>query len=179
MKILKNFLLVFLISFLCGCSSGTTAISEIDSLYFEHSQYDADMRYVRSYGNLTRNGEVYYISLNNFLWYYDEASGLYGKLCGKPECTHDTENCNAFIRMKFNGDGVQIYENKLYYGDGQGGLYCAGLDGNGEELVTALWTGNGSNFKWMIHRGYLYQTGNYYVVENGQDKLNLKIARKV
>ncbi len=80
--------------------------------------------------------------------YYDKASGICNVLCGKPECTHDSEECNAVPTGKSESVfGMGIRRDKIYWitdrvtseghYDGRC-LYRMNLDGTGREEVRVL-----------------------------------------
>lgn len=56
------------------------------------------------------SGGVYFIS-NDFILFSDDHSDSIIKLCGRPDCTHNNQDCNAYIK-----DGCQIayYNGYLY-----------------------------------------------------------------
>lgn len=46
------------------------------------------------------------------LQYYDKPSGISGALCADPACTHDTNDCGAYIVF---GASLSYYDEKLYW----------------------------------------------------------------
>ena len=114
------------------------------------------------------NFESYYENFRKYVFYIDKESGESGYLCGKPGCSHDSEDCGAYLGDK------QLLTFCLY----EGKLYAALKevhDGRGEIVLIAGRTG-GSGFSEIgiipsdayaldspgadpmvcIHRGYLY-----------------------
>ena len=105
---------------------------------------------------------------SSYIYYYDESSDSYGKLCGKAECTHDSKKCNAYIEVWKST--LQVYDGALYFiGDG-GTLYRMELTGDAREEVMRLPAGNTANFKVVLHRGYVYYSEIKEVVEAGQSR---------
>ena len=49
---------------------------------------------------------------DSWIYYYDEANESFGKLCGRPECEHKGNGCNAYVSGIGN---VQVYEDQLYF----------------------------------------------------------------
>ncbi len=66
---------------------------------------------------ITRVGEVKEVARISAL---DTASGECMPLCGKPECTHDNAECNAYIDVKGLAARLSLSEGRLYWV--QGGL---------------------------------------------------------
>lgn len=36
---------------------------------------------------------------DSYIRYVDKATGISGVLCGKPECRHDSDSCNAYVML--------------------------------------------------------------------------------
>ena len=79
--------------------------------------------------------------------YYDNASGICSILCGKPECTHDSEECNAIVgSSSTSAFGMGILHDKIYWiadnhsESGYKGkyLYQMNLDGTGRNEVRQI-----------------------------------------
>ena len=111
------------------------------------------MQYAESQGRVVKVDTVYYIYSydTRFLYYYDENSGVSGKLCGKAECLHEDTSCNAYLGFTMN---MQVYDGYIYWLESGHMLYRADLAGNGRELVRDLQKEGAYYF--TIHRGYLY-----------------------
>ncbi len=109
-----------------------------------------------------------------YFMYYDKATGTGGKLCGKPECTHDDENCDAFFDGNIKALSLQIYDGKLYWHYG-GTIYRENLDGGEREKVASL---SYNDYTWgvMIHRGYAYSWLSQQVVNGGKVDLEMNIS---
>ena len=90
------------------------------------------------------NGILYYLGLSSGqafakVYYADLTEGESGALCGKPECTHDSADCNACVESE--GYGLIVYENKLYWLSSWGEnrfLLSEELDGTGQTKVMEL-----------------------------------------
>lgn len=52
-----------------------------------------------------------------YILYADHSSDTFRKLCGRSDCTHDTEDCNAWL---YRGNGLSYYQGKLYAFTGGG-----------------------------------------------------------
>lgn len=118
-------------------------------------------------------------STDRRLMYFDAASKSYIPLCNKPNCSHDSESCNAFFNS--NGEGevdylrsyIQYYDGCVYVAghdeEGYVYLYKAAPDGSACEKYMTLYKADlssakaeGENVKEFhspnicIHRGYVY-----------------------
>ena len=111
-----------------------------------------------------------------FIKYVDKATGIAGPLCGKPECKHNDENCNAYTYLS---DCLIMGGDRLYWiCDTQEdftmrSLFSAALDGTDrreEARYSKDWFGKGySTFPWYIyHDGYIYYGAQINVIENGE-----------
>jgi len=118
------------------------------------------------------------------IYYLDKESGMSTVLCGKPECSHTNDTCNAYAYGNF----LTYYNGKLYwsnsdYVDENGTIVNYGerlhrmnIDGTEHEVVQELDFepgGDTSNFltKPIIHRGIVYfaYSGRLYAVSLGAD----------
>ncbi|MCD8146599.1 MAG: DUF5050 domain-containing protein [Clostridiales bacterium] len=107
------------------------------------------------------SGEGYYfVGSNGYVYYIDKATESATILCGKPECSHDDEDCNAYA-----GSALTYYDGKLYYfsdiGSSWTQLYSMNLDGTDHTLVQTLDIDSaGDSYvgyaKPIIHRGMVY-----------------------
>lgn len=103
------------------------------------------------------------------IYYLDKESGASTVLCGKPECCHKDENCNASISAR----SLNYYDGKLYWThhdyvqengsvvDKGTRLHSMDLDGTNHKVIQNLeFTpgGNTSNYitEPIIHRGIVY-----------------------
>ena len=112
------------------------------------------------------------------LYYIDPESGESGLLCGKPDCTHDSENCNACIDS--TGDGFTVYQDKIYWLSRSivdRKLYCEDLDGTNRREVMSL----DKDSEWMtgnkpfieICNDTLYRCGSGSAVKDGEPIQNM------
>lgn len=126
----------------------------------------------------------YYFEYDVYVYYMDKATGNTTILCGKPECAHDSNTCNAYIYSPF----LTYYNGKLYYSNNDyvnengsyvnkgNRLYCMNLDGTNHSVVQELeFTpgGNTSDFITapIIHQGNVYfvYSSVLYIVPLGAD----------
>ena len=107
--------------------------------------------------------------------YYDKKSGQSGILCGKPECTHDTPDCNAIPADKMGAPfGLRVLKNKIYWiADKMSGglldgrsLYRMNPDGTGREEVRTLLPEEQRN-RMISGSRYADYTDDYVIVGGG------------
>lgn len=77
-------------------------------------EYDVQSAYSQMGGSVSRYDNVYYMKQDSWLFYYDDESKASGKLCAKPECSHDNESCNAYVGA---ASGIQVYDSMIYWAD--------------------------------------------------------------
>lgn len=112
------------------------------------------------------------------LYYIDLENGESGILCGRPECTHDSDSCNAYLDSM--GDGFTIYHDKIYWMTSsikERKLMRADIDGTNRKEVLVLdkeceWlTANKSFIE--IYNDTLYRCGCGNVVAEGEPINNM------
>ena len=89
----------------------------------------------RNFPEHTANGENgIYILDRSFIYYLENGTDVLIPLCGRPDCTHNSADCNAYI----DGSEITYYDGYLY-------VFCAGSDGkivrmdpDGSNHVTVL-----------------------------------------
>ncbi len=106
MKRVLAILLAITFLFLAGC----------DSLGAEEESVDTTRSYLHQNQQIhaAETADTIYLgSSDQFINYVDKESGISGVLCGKPECGHDGEDCNAWAYL-----GVRclfIQNERLYW----------------------------------------------------------------
>lgn len=115
--------------------------------------------------NGTDAGEALYANINrDYFIYCDKSTGNSGLVCGKPDCEHNSDECNSFISSSW---GMQYYEGYLYTVQTKGGGFALSkisVDGSEREnlgelidMEIVVQRPYGSNtIGWIIHRGYIY-----------------------
>ena len=162
------FLLCMLIC--AGCASSDERPMEIEmdlsKIHFDTSEKDVDLSTVMSKGQFCAYEGVDYTlsAVNSWIYYYDEANESFGKLCGRPECEHKGNGCNAYV---LGAGDLQVYEGQLYFMVGASALTRMGLDGMNRETVRVVNDLSGVNGSWVIHRDKIYTQVWKPVVENG------------
>lgn len=160
---------------------------ELDLSAMEYNpDTDAQSGFANYNSNVTKSEHGYYFfdtRYMGFMMYYDINSGQKVPLCNRPDCRHDSKECNAYYNGIFNpGEGVhfstdyvQFYNGSLYVigydAEQYVKLYKISEDGSSREYSTTLFkadftpsegTAIGTDHKaWTtpevcIHRGYVY-----------------------
>lgn len=157
--------------------------------------YDADISFVHhgsteSYALCQTEDTIYSFSCvssrqngSPVLMYTDRATGITLPLCGRPECAHSDDTCNAYVGGQ--ASGLRVYDGKLYWisdlSDGYT-LTRMNLDGTGRESVTTvdrqLVMGMSGDCTYVIHRDYVYICGIKEKVTGGEPKAIFTVYAK-
>ena len=167
MKRMKMALLALTLFVLASCRATTgTSGKEADGV-------DVDRAFKHLAGFLSSQAcdtdDTIYFGDGSYLYYVDKAAGVGGPLCGKPECSHNDMNCNAF----FSGgiDCLSYYVGRLYAVCHTSVISIA-LDGTDRllirELDRDLVPNSRSQSFWYFHRGYIYLSCQKRDVKNGE-----------
>ncbi len=110
----------------------------------------------------------YYID-ESYVYYTDRGNTKYVKLCGKPDCKHNSEDCNAYI----GPSSIGAYKDHIYwwrfdFTERGLSLYRMDLDGSNHEKVKNIFSSMSFSYSGKFHRGYLY----YTLGESNQDTSN-------
>jgi hypothetical protein len=112
---------------------------------------------------------TYISSGDGYLYYSEKGNTKYIKLCNKPDCTHSSEDCNAYIKRSIIG----YYDDKIYYVVWNN-LNCMDMDGSNHKRVKTLYEGYDNNFGYF-HNGYYYyvitKAGTIYLLGNDDNNL--------
>ncbi len=148
--------------------------------------YDAELTYTSFYGGFCETDDAFYFTRGDengfgyFIWYYDKASGISGKLCPRPECTHSDSTCNAYISTPTNAlsayDGGLICYDYDHYG-GKDKILSINPDGSGRR---ELRSDNSVEFdsypNQFFHRGYKYVFRKIDTITLGQVRSTLSFT---
>lgn len=122
---------------------------------------------------------VYYMDMfSSVIQYVDKATGISGPLCGKPECTHDSESCNAYVgsTARMFVDGGRLYTVGVVPEPVLGiPVYSMALDGTDRRTETYLddeiLPGSGNWPYYLLHDGVMYYGSVDQRIENGEEVL--------
>lgn len=115
--------------------------------------------YDRSWKNVYMNGAfiigsdvVYTGSLTDHrIYYLEKDMNQWRPLCAKPECSHNTEDCNAYLTTA----GIYWDEGYIYYYMGDA-LWRMKPDGSEHEKIKRISLPDGVSSTYLIYRGYIY-----------------------
>lgn len=165
---------------------GCNIVSDLEGLpeAKESQEYNYETDYNPSWivcnGAADANNQIYTNCDVNLIYYYQKSSKKLELLCGKPECDHSTEDCNAYIRSTM---GIQYYNGFLYVvsANDQFMLKKINMDGSERENIGSLAVGgsivetnnSGNSIFWIIHRGYIYYTYSASASTGSEDTYHL------
>ena len=117
------------------------------------------------------------------LFYYEFETGESGFLCGKPDCMHNTQDCNAFF---VSAEGLGAYDGKLYV-MWHDEVYRLNPDGTGRERIKDLTVRNSVTGKlegtllpygsseFHLHHGRIYYVNRNKVIVDGVPKYRINL----
>lgn len=114
------------------------------------------------------------MSQDNFIYYWDFSQNQCVYLCGKADCAHNSEECNAWFEGLLPYT-LEIYQGKLYlwaYSSAQAVLYRMDLDGSNRTEICRCQSSDGKsgvpNFS-KLYNGYCYMRAALGTGPNGHD----------
>ena len=125
-------------------------------------------------------------------YFYDTKTGLVMPLCGRPECSHKTEDCAAFYASTFGDLNYAFYNGELYWigdmkynkntGERLLNVYACGPDGMNRRVAVKLdweYDALASGF-FGIYDGRIYRGGvGRYVVNGNAESGSLIYSRAI
>ncbi len=118
----------------------------------------------------------YYWGDVGYLMFCDKTSGVSVPLCNRPDCEHNTSDCNAYFEVDYASDRYVVsmlmyYDGAVYIQgfDDQGyvNLYKVAADGSSREKCMSLFKVDTEDLEDFyrslnicIHRGYVYYIDN-------------------
>ena len=108
---IRSIVLIMTCLLLPGCTQSNGVYTD-ERFYTDEylSDYDVSEQYLSSNGYLDKQGTTYYVGAplsETWIHYYDDQTGTEGILCGKPECTHDSNLCNGYIFFSVRDTSIQ------------------------------------------------------------------------
>ncbi len=115
---------------------------------------------------------------SDFVQFVDKATGITGPLCGRPECGHNSKDCDAWVGQtaRMFIDGGRLYAVSMFPESGWGGypVYSMALDGKDHRtegyLDSEMLPGFGETPYYLLHNGVLYYGNLDHFIENGEEK---------
>ncbi len=162
---IKNDMLALLVAvILIGCQT-----NEYEEKDFRESGFSSVSDYFESHPN----GEGIYLFpdgfLGEYLYYYDFVKNSMIPACGRPECIHNSEECNAWYDLPIT-TSLQIYEGKIYVAcSGYRGcrIYQSDLDGANRKEVCKIDSSVGSVQNMLINHNNVFFVANSGTNEKG------------
>lgn len=121
----------------------------------------------------------YYFDNEGFLYFLDGATGNVTVVCARPECSHNDDNCNAWV----NTHMLSYYQGKLYYvnsdekSDSMYTLYSVNLDGTDHAKIQRLQL---EFVPWRTVIGYpILANGSLYFLEGDSQIYTVKLGEDV
>ncbi len=144
----------------CGQQATQEPEKELGEEYVSGSDYQT---FFGTMPQVQKVGDGYYLLVSERLFYYDGSMEQAVPVCGRADCNHLGENCNA----KMSGaNEINYYDHKFYYIASENDekekwfLYSLSEDGEQREKVLQIATldpqDQGISFQLCVHRGYAY-----------------------
>ncbi len=160
-KVSALIMLILVMACLVSCNTG--AVREpVQSSVLKPETYYTSFKISACFGRFieTPYGS-YFASGSRYIYYSHKGNTKYVKLCNKPDCSHNSEDCNAFLK----GSVIGYYDNKIYYRRFKH-IYCMDMDGCNHKIVKALYEEHCSNHGYF-HNGYYYYIKTNFAEYNG------------
>ena len=111
------------------------------------------------------------------MYFTDKKYSDWMQLCGRPECSHRTYDCNAYIGEDPGGSEIWLYGDHFYFflsnEDEEPELWRMKLDGTEHEKLMACSTEELNTFNWFFHNKYVFLTFVSNVPETAEIKREL------
>ena len=181
MRRIRSIVLIVTCLLLPGCTQSNDVYTD-ERFYTDDylPNYDVSEQHIVSSGYLDKQDTTYYACgplSETWIHYYDDQTGTEGILCGKPECTHDSNLCNGYIFIPM---GIQVYDQHLYWLSDATQIWRMNLQGTEREFVRTVEfakSGGIINIYFAIHRGYVYEGYVENEVEDGETYMRLHIRQ--
>lgn len=170
-KIKAVFLTGVLTGLLIGCSNNEEIYTDISQQPIVSFNEEEDQTFWY-FDGICKVDNGYYLFLDDLLYFCDDKSMQPVLLCTSPNCTHETEMCNAYfgvygdeLEKGFYTNILYVFNNNLYtigyeisdvidlY------LYCISKDGTERDKVSYLSSLDSEYFiaDYTAHKGFLYK----------------------
>ena len=124
-------------------------------------------------GSMAETPEGYYYLRDTFVYYCPRGESRFVPLCGKPNCTHNDPNCNAFVSL---GSPLELYDGMLYIDVGPDedalSFVKMKLDGTEHETVSTDLKAYGLNGSDYSFSSYLPHGKAYVTVKEDEPLLS-------
>ena len=144
----------------------------------ESASLDCDRAFTHLLRQFCATEDAFYFGDGNRLYYVDRTTGICAPLCGKPECGHKDESCNAYYPKPLTG--IANYDGRLYMMRSHDTVYSVAYDGTDRREVMTLSRDlipdNWSYVQYLMHRGHIYFSCTTGDVENGEPVYRFRIC---
>ena len=161
---------------LAGCSKTEqgTETGEASQGSWDWESYNLTLMHL---GGMLETPESYYVLANleegNFIYVSDKENMGWLPLCSRPDCSHDDENCNAYVEITTS---IGLYKENIYYTyngfDGDRStveLWKMDLSGENHQKVKEVPLIEGSSSDVISgYSGYFHKGYYLYSVDTGQ-----------
>ena len=142
------------------------------------ANFDSERGFIHMLRETCATEDAFYYGDGHLIYYVDRNTGISMPLCGKPECEHNNDTCNAYYPGALYN--ICNYNGRLYIIRSGVKIYSCNYDGtNRQEVMTLsrdLIPICGLYGHFQLHRGYLYYSGVGETVENGEAKYIYQIC---
>ena len=110
-------------------------------------------------GSFVETPDCYYHLRDGLIFFCPRGTAAFYPLCGKPNCSHSDENCNAWCG---EGGSFGYYDGALYAADANAGsirVVRMNLDGTDHEVVANVDTSKFGIYYCVFHHGKLFIAG--------------------
>lgn len=144
----------------------------------EGTDLDGDRGFIHMLRETCATEDAFYYGDGHLIYYVDRNTGINMPLCGKPECEHNDDTCNAYYKGALYN--ICSYDGRLYIIRSGVKVYSCDYDGTNRQEVMLLnhdlMPGSGLYGHFQLHRGYLYYSGVSETVKNGEAKYIYQIC---
>ena len=163
-------ILLLIFSQLIGCSETALQINTEQNSddYILKEDYQ---NYLNPYCGFVKGDNGYYFISNSLICFFDTTDNQIYPVCGKPDCSHNSESCSAFLSSFYFYPYILSYYNNALYVLGwetenskvrHNYIYQISLETYKRKRAAYLFDSMGLDNIWFsIHRGYVYYLYNY------------------
>lgn len=156
-------------------SSNLNNAKQIDILPVKESEYDLQNYWGTITHNFAKGDGGYYYTDNhgNYLMFFDETEQTSYPLCGLPDCSHNSSDCNAYIGMQkgvgYLTETVYYYKGYLYLLNSEGDLVRFSPDGSQRQKIATVYNygqgDTGTNLVFHDDSVYVYNINQHLGME--------------
>lgn len=173
---LKEFIVLMLILSLFGCTKDKKTVNTNPEQLIDITKIGtSEVDYQSYWGQFVRDiakadGGYYYLTKRpRYLMYFDESIQSSYRVCGKADCNHNNQNCNAFFgsgsdygktaasNVTYSPGSIYFYKGYIYMLSSEGNLVRITPDGSERVNIAQVYTFDStSNTKLVFYGDYVY-----------------------